>query len=87
MVEVFRDAGPAKGLSDLSREAQLVVVGSHGRGRLADSVLGSVSQNLIHHADCPVLVVRATDAVPSGSRRVCCLDARQEPRSRPLVGS
>lgn len=58
VVEVFRDAGPAKGLSDLSREAQLVVVGSHGRGRLADSVLGSVSQNLIHHADCPVLVVR-----------------------------
>ncbi|MCB0939382.1 MAG: universal stress protein [Mycobacterium sp.] len=58
VVEVFRDIGPAKGLTDLSREAQLVVVGSHGRGRLADSVLGSVSQNLIHHADCPVLVVR-----------------------------
>ena len=58
VTKVFQDIGPAKGLADLSREAQLVVVGSHGRGRLADSILGSVSQNLIHHAECPVLVVR-----------------------------
>jgi nucleotide-binding universal stress UspA family protein len=55
---VFQDVSPAKGLTELSREAQLVVVGSHGRGRIADAVLGSVSQNLIHHAECPVLVVR-----------------------------
>lgn len=58
ITKVFQDAGPAKGLTDLSREAQLVVVGSHGRGRIADAILGSVSQNLIHHAECPVLVVR-----------------------------
>ncbi|BBY64044.1 universal stress protein [Mycolicibacterium helvum] len=58
VIKVFQDISPAKGLTDLSREAQLVVVGSHGRGRLADSFLGSVGQNLIHHAECPVLVVR-----------------------------
>jgi len=58
VTKVFQDVSPAKGLIDLSREAQLVVVGSHGRGKLADSILGSVSQNLIHHAECPVLVVR-----------------------------
>nr|WP_183505282.1 MULTISPECIES: universal stress protein [unclassified Mycolicibacterium] len=58
VTKIFEDIGPAKGLTDLSREAQLVVVGSHGRGKLADSILGSVSQNLIHHAECPVLVVR-----------------------------
>ena len=56
--QVFRDVTPAKGLTDLSQDAQLVVVGSHGRSRLADALLGSVSQNLIHHAECPVLVVR-----------------------------
>ena len=58
VAKVFQDISPAKGLTELSREAQLVVVGSHGRGRLAESILGSVSQNLIHHAECPVLVVR-----------------------------
>ncbi|MEI6254316.1 MAG: universal stress protein [Mycobacteriaceae bacterium] len=58
VTKVFQDISPAKGLTDLSREAQLVVVGSHGRGTLADAILGSVSQNLIHHAECPVLVVR-----------------------------
>ncbi|MGI9164648.1 MAG: universal stress protein [Mycobacterium sp.] len=56
--KVFRDISPVKGLTDLSREAQLVIVGSHGRGGLAQSLLGSVSQSLIHHAECPVLVVR-----------------------------
>jgi nucleotide-binding universal stress UspA family protein len=58
VTKVFQDVSPVKGLTDLSREAQLVVVGSHGRGRLTDSILGSVSQNLIHHAECPVLIVR-----------------------------
>lgn len=56
--KVFQDVSPAKGLTELSREAQLVIVGSHGRGRLLNALLGSVSQNLIHHAECPVLVVR-----------------------------
>ena len=56
--KVFQDISPAKGLAELSREAQLVVVGSHGRGKLVDSILGSVSQSVIHHAECPVLVVR-----------------------------
>ncbi|TPG34972.1 universal stress protein [Mycolicibacterium hodleri] len=56
--EIFQDISPAKGLRALSREAQLVVVGSHGRGRIAASTLGSVSQSVITHAECPVLVVR-----------------------------
>jgi len=56
--KVFQDISPAKGLADLSREAQLLVVGSHGRGKLSDAILGTVSQNLVHHAECPVLVVR-----------------------------
>jgi nucleotide-binding universal stress UspA family protein len=49
---------PALRLVKQAEKAQLVVVGSHGRGRLAESILGSVAQTVIHHAECPVLVVR-----------------------------
>ncbi|RKN41385.1 universal stress protein [Micromonospora endolithica] len=50
---------PAGALADVSRDAQLVVVGGQGRGELTGLLLGSVSQSVLHHADCPVAVVRA----------------------------
>jgi nucleotide-binding universal stress UspA family protein len=43
-------------------EADVVVVGSHGRTGLGRLLLGSVSEHIVRHAPCPVLVVREPDA-------------------------
>jgi nucleotide-binding universal stress UspA family protein len=44
-------------LIDLSKQSQMVVVGSSGKGALRRALLGSVSTGLIHHAHCPIAVV------------------------------
>ncbi|NMH99306.1 universal stress protein [Pseudonocardia acidicola] len=57
---VTRDR-PARALVEESGRAQLVVVGSRGRGGMKGLMLGSVSQALLHHSVCPVAIVRPTD--------------------------
>ncbi|GAB3173872.1 nucleotide-binding universal stress UspA family protein [Micromonospora palomenae] len=49
---------PAAALVEASRGAQLVVVGSRGLGGLRGMLLGSVSQQLLQHSSCPVVVAR-----------------------------
>ncbi|MBN1194216.1 MAG: universal stress protein [Methanomicrobiaceae archaeon] len=44
-----------------AEQASLIVVGSHGRSNISRMLLGSVSENVIRHAQQPVLVVRRSD--------------------------
>jgi nucleotide-binding universal stress UspA family protein len=61
-VEVTTEAiedHPVPGLIRVARHAQLIVVGKHGRSPLPGTLLGSVSQGLLHHAVCPVAAIPA----------------------------
>lgn len=49
---------PIRALVDNSKEAQLLVVGSHGRGGFRGMLLGSTSRAILQSAPCPMVVVR-----------------------------
>ena len=70
-VDVVRLEGdPGRGLVEASEALDLLVCGSHGRGRVMSALLGSVSSHLVEGAHCPVLVVprliRRRPAAPLG---------------------
>jgi len=53
------ESGPAEALIAAAADADLLVVGSRGRGNLAAALLGSTSAKVADEAPCPVVVVRA----------------------------
>ncbi len=48
-------------LLQAAREGDLLVVGSRGLGGFKGLLLGSVSQQVVHHAPCPVVIVPSAD--------------------------
>jgi nucleotide-binding universal stress UspA family protein len=54
---VVEDRHPAEALVELSEDADLLVVGSRGRGGFSTLLLGSVSHAVVLHARCPVVVI------------------------------
>src|SRR6185437_10031720 len=48
---------PVQALVDASNDAELIVVGSRGTGGFSKALLGSVSNQIAHHAGCPVVIV------------------------------
>lgn len=56
----LQDRHPADALVEQSEGADMLVVGSRGLGGFAGLVVGSVSQQCLHHAKCPVTVFRAS---------------------------
>ncbi len=61
---VIEQGNTAQVLLALSADAQMLVVGSRGRGGFASLLLGSVSAACTEHATCPVLVIHGTTPPP-----------------------
>jgi len=49
---------PLQVLQEAAADADLLVLGSRGHGSFADALFGSVGQYCVHHAHCPVLIMR-----------------------------
>jgi nucleotide-binding universal stress UspA family protein len=56
---VAKNGFPAQALIEASQDADLLVVGSRGGGGFGALALGSVTNQVVHHAKCPVVVVPA----------------------------
>jgi nucleotide-binding universal stress UspA family protein len=59
---VTANGAPARTLLDAAADAELLVVGSRGLGGLRRLLVGSVSEQCVHHSTCPVAVVHARAA-------------------------
>jgi nucleotide-binding universal stress UspA family protein len=59
-----RVGNPARRITEIAsdRDADVIVMGTHGRGPVAHFIMGSVAERVVRTAGCPVLTVRDTNA-------------------------
>ncbi len=55
--KTIAEGSPAQVLVDAAQGADLLIVGTRGHGGFAGLLLGSVSQQIAHHAPCPIVIV------------------------------
>src|SRR5699024_7637698 len=72
------EGNPTGTLADLTRRAQLVVVGARGRGGFVGRVLGSVAAALPAHAHCPTIVFPGTDSPEADAKPEKFVDQKQD---------
>lgn len=60
-VHLIQEHDPGHGICECikSCKARVVILGSRGQGKLRRTILGSVSDYVVHHADCTVIIVPA----------------------------
>jgi nucleotide-binding universal stress UspA family protein len=91
----LRDGDPARMLEETSLEADLLVMGSRGYGPLQAALLGGVSQYVVRHAACPVVIhprsaLRERDREPFPPDRLPeqrAVDPSTDPQSEPVRAS
>jgi nucleotide-binding universal stress UspA family protein len=80
----LHDGDPSRVIQDIARElpADLVVMGTHGRGGFEHLLLGSVAEKVLRRATCPVLTVgravASTHDSPLFRRILCAMDLTEE---------
>jgi nucleotide-binding universal stress UspA family protein len=58
--QVVTEGIPAQVLLNAAKDADLLVVGNRGHGAFVDALIGSVSIRCLHHATCPIVIVRTS---------------------------
>jgi nucleotide-binding universal stress UspA family protein len=57
--QIVNEGNPAQVLLNAAKDADLLVVGNRGHSVFVDALIGSVSVRCLHHATCPVVIIRA----------------------------
>ena len=76
---------PAFALIEASKQASMIVLGSHGLGRLLSALVGSVTKQCLRESSCPVVVIPARTVPEPEKEPVAAIDAKSNYFPGPLL--